>query len=70
MTRIARSGIWSVPHEALVWLPGIPSSSPAAGAGVNDDRHRFRANSQKFFDDPDGDVTVTHRTEARKVDLS
>ena len=33
-------------------------------AGVNDDRHRFRANSQKFFDDPNGDVTVTHWTEA------
>ena len=26
--------------------------------------------TQEFFDDPNGDVAVTHRTEARKADLS
>ena len=37
-----------------VWLSGIPSSSPGCPvAGVNDDRHRFRANSQEFFDEPE-----------------
>jgi hypothetical protein len=39
-------------------------------SGANDDRHRFGANSQDFFDDPNGDVTVMHRTEARKGDFS